>query len=331
MSITNYKKKIVSFEHMERIGSVEVHPINLRKTQNLSFSSFKDSKTGIWYGVPVDEDEKGNVVFRRITITGIRFYNLENEEDAKEFHVLKHHESMEGSPFARNPKLRVYNREKEAVMKLKKLQESRSALEVALGLEGIALLDFARVLGINTEQNSVIVVKQLVAEKAVEKPETFMMLYSNSDRNIQQIFKRGLAAGLINYRIDAGYLYRNSMPLGITESSAIIRLMEERALLSNLDIESKNILAKSNESYANTVRDIKMPAPAEKATAELSSHESENKGLEGFGDPADNWEKPNLSTTLQERNSDERTPEQKKADKEAKRKATVAKNKLLEQ
>jgi hypothetical protein len=280
-TISHYEivdKKIIDFKDMVRKGVVELRPINAKKFETLRIRCFKDGKTGIWYGIPLEINKMtGEIKWRSFLISGQISFNLEDEESAKIWHVVKHHQSILGSPFQKGiPMMKVYDQTVEADTKMKKIIEGQNAVAIALGLFGSELADFARILGYTPENNDPNVLKSMVAERAQSRPDEFMRLWLNINRTIEQIFKRGLASNLIKFKPDTGFVYMDYQSLGNTEAGAIIKLSEPgmRSVLNAIDTESKHILKNKLGDY---------PEVEKKA---LTSEEY--------------WPKPKLEDTLQQ-------------------------------
>ena len=250
--------KVFNYKSIERTGTREVVPIDEKKLLNLTFTCFKDPKTGIWYGIPIGEnDENGRPVFRRVTIAGRRMYYLENEEDAIEWALVKRHPSVLNSPLQKGkPILKIYDRKKEATVRLSKIRRGAEAVDIALNkLAGNELFDFARTIGVSPENNDLEVVAQLVAEKAQRDPDDFMDRYSNINRSVSEIINRARAAGLIAYKLDTGLVYKESYPLGSSDIAAIAHLKDNPKLLETIDIESKQ---KSKYDYGTEEPEIEI-------------------------------------------------------------------------
>ena len=225
--------KVFNYKSIERTGTREVVPIDEKKLLNLTFTCFKDPKTGVWYGIPIGEnDENGRPVFRRVTIAGRRMYYLENEEDAIEWALVKRHPSVS------------------------KIRRGAEAVDIALNkLAGNELFDFARTIGVSPENNDLEVVAQLVAEKAQRDPDDFMDRYSNINRSVSEIINRARAAGLIAYKLDTGLVYKESYPLGSSDIAAIAHLKDNPKLLETINIESKQ---KSKYDYGTEEPEIEI-------------------------------------------------------------------------
>tara|TARA_R110000824_G_scaffold24989_6_gene87454 strand:+ start:712 stop:1638 length:927 start_codon:yes stop_codon:yes gene_type:complete len=250
--------KVFEFTSIERSGTREVVPIDERKLLNLSFTCFKDSKTGIWYGIPMGEnDDIGRPIFRRITITGRRMYYLENEEDAIEWSIIKRHPAVLKSVLQKGkPLLKIYDRKQEAKIKLSKIRRGAEAMNIALNkLAGNELLDFARTIGVSPENNDIEVVEQLVAEKAQRDPDEFMNRFSDLNRPISEVINRARAVGLIAFKLDTGLIYKESYPLGSSDIAAMAHLKDNPKLLETINIESKE---RSKQNYGTETPEIEI-------------------------------------------------------------------------
>ena len=250
--------KVFNYKSIERTGTREVVPIDEKKLLNLTFTCFKDPKTGVWYGIPIGEnDENGRPVFRRVTIAGRRMYYLENEEDAIEWALVKRHPSVLNSPLQKGkPILKIYDRKKEATVRLSKIRRGAEAVDIALNkLAGNELFDFARTIGVSPENNDLEVVAQLVAEKAQRDPDDFMNRYSDINRSVSEVINRARAAGLIAYKLDTGLVYKESYPLGSSDIAAIAHLKDNPKLLETINIESKQ---KSKYDYGTEEPEIEI-------------------------------------------------------------------------
>ncbi len=242
-------------DHIKRTGEIQIVPLDDRKQLNLSFRCVKDSKTNIWYGIPEGVDHlTGRVTFKRITIAGKRTYHLEYPADAEEFAVIMRHPAMLGSLLASKdktfgkPLIKVHDVVAIATNKLKDIDLGADAVHIARKeLSGVELMDFARVLGITTDNNNEIVVSQLVAEKALREPKVFMLKYHDGNRDIVMAFKRAESVGLISYTLEGGYVYKDGLPLGGSEIAAINKIRGNTDLLTSIDLESKELLLKVDE------------------------------------------------------------------------------------
>lgn len=268
----NQYQKIVDFTKIEREGVREIMPIDPRRFQSLSFRGYKDKETRAFFGIPIGEDEKRNTIFKPILITGIKKYDLTILEDAQEWHIVKSHPSVLGSPNQSNkPLLKIFDPEKEARERIKKNQLEVNALIAASKIDGHELVNFSRLMGISPENNEPIVVKSLFLDACKANPEKFNRLLLSETRHIAEVFARALAVGLVKHSLDKGYMYNDSMPLGISDAHAIQYLSRHKDLLANIDIESKERDSSlKRPEYAKTENVVSMTENSlQKQNAEL--------------------------------------------------------------
>jgi len=249
--------KVFNFEGIERTGTREMKPIDEKKLLDLTFTCLQDPKTGVWYGIVIGTSPKdGRPLFKRLRTTGKRTFYLENNEDAEEYHLWKLHYSTLGSPYQKGkPMQQLYDRRKEAVIKLKKIKRGMEATGIALKLAGTELFDFARNLGISPENNDAEVVHELVAERAQKRPDEFLDKYSDLNRGILEIINRARSVSLIKYKIDTGLVFKESYPLGSSDIMAIGHLKDKPELLEAINLESKKL---SKYQYGTETPDVKI-------------------------------------------------------------------------
>ena len=88
-------QKLVQFDNMKRTGTIELRPIHsdvtkdgyYKKRIEVHFRCYRDPNTDIWYGIPIGYNRDGTYKFKPIHILGHKFFNLANEQDAKEWHI----------------------------------------------------------------------------------------------------------------------------------------------------------------------------------------------------------------------------------------------------
>lgn len=262
------EQKLVSFTDMERKGYIELRPIRQRKSTegrvinhtNYSFRCYKDYSTGTTYGIPIGKNPDGTYKFQRITINGHRFYNLENEQDAREWHIVKNCPRIKGSMFpSGDPLFAVINQEKEAEDVISKFSESRKAGDYIMGLEGNKLVEFSRLFGFNPETNSPSVLKKLLLEMAQRNPVHVTDKMANRiDTAVNVVIKRAMSVGLIKNTMDKGYMFKDGIPLGLTEPGMVEFLKKDSLMLSSIDAESKRL----DKFYKDApIANIEAPAP----------------------------------------------------------------------
>jgi hypothetical protein len=230
----------------ERVGTKNLLPIKPEKFNESTFRAFKDPAHDLWFGIRTGWDKDGNPIFRKIKITAARYYNLELPVDAMEYTVVKHHESVKGSKFERGrPFLYVEDPEEEANMKAERIISAVKPVELAATLHGTKLKNFARVMGVVVKDNSEVIVKGMLLEKAQKDPAGFMDKWENTDRDVLEILLRAVEYGVITNDNIKGYMYKNAVPMGNNRLAAISFLKQDKPLLSAIELECEDIASKA--------------------------------------------------------------------------------------
>ena len=237
---------------------------------------FQNPSTDVWYGIPIGRNQDGTYKFKRIIIDGHRHYNLALEQDAKEWHVVKHHSCIcaDGNP-GRNHFFIVIDTERDAEKKIVETLKSVDAIQFINDpkLTEVKLRDYARLFAIDTMNNSLTVIKQLMFEKAMAKPDYFMSMVENEEeRDIMVIIKRALATGIITMTQDKGYMFKNSIPLGSTEGAIANSFRKDRTMMVHVDMESKQ----KDRFYAAEEKKAEKAAEATKETIKAPGNNLSN-------------------------------------------------------
>ena len=297
-SFAPVEQKLVDFSTMERKGNVILKPLRSKKSTDgkdlnsniVSFRGFRDPNTDTWYGIPIGRNQDGTFKFKRIVIDGHRHYNLALEQDAKEWHVVRHHQCIcaDGNP-SRNHFFIVIDTERDADKKVTDTLKAVDAIQFINDpkLTEVKIRDFARLFGIDTMNNSYIVIKSLLFEKAMTKPEYFMGIVDNEEeRDIMVVIKRALATGIITMTPDKGYMFKNSIPLGSTEGAIVNTFRKDRTMMVHVDMESKQ----KDRFYVAEEKEKKAVEPVKAPTATLGNNPSASKQNPAKATIAENFE-----------------------------------------
>ena len=310
------EQRIVDFDDLElapKEGRVTIKPVRRNKVTkefNHQFSTFKDPRTNIVFGIPVGVDDKTHSLkFKRIRMTGSREFNLEIEVERKEFIMLKYYPGTLGSPYRSGPaKYEIHDPEAQAKANLEKGKERRRATAIADEIvyenEKIyELMDFARVLGLNPDLESEIVIKSSVMDRAENDPVEFLKQWDNSKmRSVTAIFRRGLAVGLIKNEPGKGYEYSGQI-CGLTENACLSFFMERPDVLNGLDVESKRLDKFYSDGAAEKAKEAEEKIETKTKTPEVEKTEKGNEesekdkiksALKAMSYPEEEWE--NLET-----------------------------------
>lgn len=238
-------QKIIDFNNIQRTGSIELRPLKMtrhKRPPDVSFRCFMNSKTNTTHGIPIGKNPDGTYKFKPIRISGTKTYNLTNEQDAMEWAVVKDYYRIKGGDMERDPLFEVYNKEVEAEKEMSTFPKMVKAGNYVTNLSGNKLIEFGRLFGVDPHSNSPVITMQILLEIAKTKPQNILeKMESDSNTSIHVVLKRALATGIIKHSLDKGYVFKDGIPLGVTEQGAIETLRKDMGLLGNIDIESKSL------------------------------------------------------------------------------------------
>jgi len=237
----------------------DIHKVNMA-----GYTFVKDAQYDVYYGIPISVYPDGNIKWRRIYIEEKYTFNLENDNDCKEYLVMRMHPDVEGSPFqAASPKYRIFDPELEAIKITKKANNTRLAFGIIDELSGKNLVYFCRNLGIIQDADtgvSVDVLKSKLNQYAIENPDTFVLRYEQESRNMREIITSGLLLGFIVNKGADGFMY-NGRLIGLNEESIVSYLKSNPELYIQLarEIEENDFLTISvqKEEKEEASKDLK--------------------------------------------------------------------------
>ncbi len=237
--------KICTFDKMERTGLVQLHILQEKaskfKEQNIMFRTYQDKDDIVW-GIPIRVLPNGDVEWQRINLKGdVITYNLKNEREAKEYHIVKNSPFVQGSPTATiDARYKIYNPEAEAVKVEQEFDQIIEAGAFIKGLDNNRLIAYGRLFGIAPDNNSVAVIKQVLLEKAKKDPKAILLKKEKeTETEILIVIRRASGVGLIKTHPDRGLVYNEQIGLGLTEGTAIEFLRNNPAIMVDMDRESK--------------------------------------------------------------------------------------------
>jgi hypothetical protein len=230
---------------------IEIKPVSpdMHKVPSRTSTFQKDPLTGIYYGIPIDQDEYGNMRWQKIQIGDNMSINLDNENDAKIWAVLRFNPDIKGSPFAvQNPYYEVYDPVVIARQEMGEVAEMKKAFDRVSLIEDkpIDMVHFARYLGEEIRENaSLDIVSNTLLKFARNYPSEFNKKWDSKVRSYGERFATARFLGIITQDIDRGYIYQN-IPLGISEDEAIRFLSKDHNVMSsiNMQIEEKDLVIK---------------------------------------------------------------------------------------
>ena len=266
--ISGYETKLINFDNPEmcpRSGIIELEAINFNrnpspgqsvKPMNTMFSCY--DYNGIKYGVDMGIDAITKLMtFKSIIIQEYKQYNLANLDDAKEWAVVRNHQSLESSPRRKGkPIYRVKDHEVLAKKQIGELLAADRASEIMRNLMPEEMIEFARLLNINVVNNSLTIIQGNLSEKARKDPAYFLLKWNDVNRPIMMVLKRCMEAGIVTCDPINGWRIRQTnLTLGNDEPSCIAYLHKNTNVLISLDQESKQV----TNSIETSSRELLIP------------------------------------------------------------------------
>lgn len=179
---------------------VEIRVINPKRTGSLVLRSYMDKNNEL-----VEfKDNKGRERSFRLT-KAKKYLDLTKPDDKIEYDCWIRHPIYYDCP---RPKIKIINRSEDASKFLKNFDKELEAMKIAKELNGIELVDFARILGVQSSGVNESVVKYNVVETAKSDTIRFMDEWEDPDRPYKQILHRGKIKGVFKETHDSIWSYR---------------------------------------------------------------------------------------------------------------------------
>ena len=254
---------------------IEIKPISpdLHKVPSRTGTFEKDPLTGVMYGIPIDQDDYGNMRWQKIQIGDNMSLNLDNDMEAKMWAVLRFNPNIKGSPFAvQNPYYEIYDPIVIARAEMGEVEQMKKAFERVTLIEEkpVDMVHFARFLGEEIRENaSLDIVSSILLKFARNYPLEFNKKWDSKIRAFGERFATARFLGIIIQDVDKGYVYQN-IPLGLSEDEAIRFLSKDHNVMSSINsvIEEQDlVIHKIKEEIA--FNDIK----SEKENGKVSKKE----------------------------------------------------------
>ena len=219
---------------------IEIKPISpdMHKLPSRTGTFQKDPITGIYYGIAIGQDEFGNVRWQKIQIGDSLSLNLDNNDDAKIWAVIRFNPDIKGSPFqAQNPYYEVYDPvdiAREETSEVRSMQKAFARVDLIQD-KPIDMVMFARYLGEEIRDNATIdIVYNTLLRKAKNYPVDFNKKWESKNRSYGERFASARVLQIITQDIDKGYVFKN-IPLGQTEDEAIRFLSKDATIMSSVN------------------------------------------------------------------------------------------------
>jgi hypothetical protein len=219
---------------------IEIKPISpdMHKTPSRTTTFQKDPITGILYGIPIDQDDFGNMRWQKIQIADNMSLNLDNVNEAKIWAVLRFNPDIKGSPFqVQNPYYEIYDPVKIARTEMGEVAAMKKAFDRIDKIQDhpVEMVMFARYLGEEIRENaSVDIVYNTLLKFARGYPMEFNKKWENKARTYGERLATARAIGVVTQDIDKGFVFRN-IPLGFSEEDAIRFLSKDMNIMNAIN------------------------------------------------------------------------------------------------
>ncbi len=211
---------------------VEVRMINPKRTGTITLRDYNDPITGEYREF---KDAHGNSRVKKYT-KPLYILKLDNENDRLEYEHLKNHPLYVGGS---EPLLRIIDTTEEAEERTSKREAALDALIEAKSLRGEKLVNFARVLGIQTLNQLETIIKDKVYDIAEATPETFMAAFNDPHRSFKEILHKGKVKGVFTVKNNI-WKFRDVL-MGANIDEAILWLKDNDDLMPSIRKELSSI------------------------------------------------------------------------------------------
>ena len=231
---------------------VEIQPISedQHKNPHKQATFQKDPITGVLYGIALSADDFGNIRWQKVQMGDVLSLNLDNENDAKIWAVVRFNPDILFSPFQReNPYYKIYDPVDDALAKQKKAREVREAFSRVdiLKKDPKQMVQFARYLGEEVRDNTNYeIVHGVLLEYAMSSPTRFNARWSSKARTFAEHFYSAHALGIITEDVNGGFQYEN-IQLGLSRQEAIRFMVKDSNVMSSISAA----LDKSDKAVKN--------------------------------------------------------------------------------
>jgi len=238
---------------------VEIQPISedQHKNPHKQATFQKDPLTGVLYGIAISSDDFGNIKWQKIQLNDMLSLNLDNDNDAKIWAVIRFNPDIQGSPFQReSPYFKIYDPVDEAIAEQNEIDEMQKAFERVSQIikDPKQMVQFARYLGEELHDNTNYnIVKGALLKKARHHSALFNKRWESRARSFAEHFYSAVALGIITEDANQGYQYE-SISLGVSKQDAIKFLAKDKSVLASIsealdenDNAVKNVASTVNE------------------------------------------------------------------------------------
>jgi len=239
---------------------VEIQPISedMHKSPNRVATFQKDPKTGVLYGIAIDQDEFGNIRWQKIQLHDHLSLNLDKRDDSRIWAAIRFHPDIQGSPWQKQaPYYKIYDPVEEARKEISEVEQVRTAfLRVEKLLDNPkSMVHFARFLGEDLMENANHrIVKGRLLAAARNHPFDFNQKWESKARSHAEHYFSAKSLGIIESYADRGLIFRG-IALGFSDQEAIKFLSNDSSVMNSVvsELEEKDVVV---QSVAKTVGDV---------------------------------------------------------------------------
>lgn len=257
---------------------IEIKPISpdMHKLPSRTGTFQKDPITGVLYGIPIDQDEFGNMRWQKIQIGDNLSLNLDNVNDAKMWAVLRFNPDIKGSPFqVQNPYYEIYDPIVIARAEMGEVAQMKKAFERIDAIQDrpVDMVMFARYVGEEIRENaSLDILYNTLLKFARNYPEEFNKKWESKSRSYGERFASAKAIGVITQDIDRGYIFRN-IPLGLSEEEAIRFMSKDQNIMTAIN----DMILEKDDVVKGIKAEVEFMAKKEDGKKEVATNKKKEK------------------------------------------------------
>tara|TARA_R100001463_G_scaffold69187_2_gene122650 strand:- start:140 stop:802 length:663 start_codon:yes stop_codon:yes gene_type:complete len=198
------------------------HPIIVRVKKPKRFvylglgSRYKDPKNRNKRAIlkDINGDEVEFVMRSTATV-----FDISDDHDLHTYEWLKNYPGI-------NQHLIFEDTIQQEMINTEKIVESAEAIQIAVSMTDKEILDFCKLTGIRTKDNSTEFIKAQVIKMASDDPNKFSRVINDRDKDYRVFIENAIEAKLINF-VNGTYKY-NTETIGLTEDQVVLWLKDNK-------------------------------------------------------------------------------------------------------
>ena len=146
-------------------------------------------------------------------------FDISDEHDNQIYNWLKNFPNIED-------RLIFEDTIKQEMVSTEKMVESAEAIQIAVGMTDKEILDFCKLTGIRTKDNSIEFVKAQVIKLSNDDPNRFSRIINDRDKDYRVFIETAIEAKKLNF-VNGTYKY-NTETIGLTEDQVVLWLKDNK-------------------------------------------------------------------------------------------------------